>query len=243
MLAINASSISHSDSWRQRDQKTMEKSTLHSWRERRESKGNGEVKESLSCSRETKEMSGNWRFRKERKATREDVAGVYGDCMPAEWKLQRMYKQLKTDTNRFTTWLVESVYPCPEDLPCSESLPPYITLSPKQAKGMSKPDQVGDIEFNLTDLDRPPQIRHNCQQHHRCCPSDKDSTHQHNRPPRTCHHGANRILALDVSQINRRSCQSHQRKTLVLYRGPGESEGHLGRANGGRNQHIIHGRL
>lgn len=142
MLAINASHLSASDNWRRRDEKTMEISTLHSWQERRKSKEIREAKESSSGSRETKEISGNWRFRKERKVTREDVAGVYGDCMPAEWKLQKMYKHLKIDTNKFITWLVESVYPCTEGLPYSESLPPYITLSPKQAKGMSQPDRA-----------------------------------------------------------------------------------------------------
>ena len=142
MLAISASYSSPSGNWRRRDEKTIEISTLHSWRERRKSKGIREAKESSSGSGETKEISGNWRFRRERKATREDVAGVYGDCIPAEWKLQKMYKQLKIDTNKFVTWLVESVYPCTEDLPYNESLPPYITLSPKQAKGMSQSDQV-----------------------------------------------------------------------------------------------------
>ena len=68
-------------------------------------------------------------------ATREDLAGLYGHVMPAEWKLEKMYKELKIDTNRFITWLVESIYPCPEGLLCSESLPSHIKLAPKQAKG------------------------------------------------------------------------------------------------------------
>ena len=58
-----------------------------------------------------------------------EVPHVYGGCMPSEWKLSRMYKQLKIDNSYFTTWLVESVYPN------IESLPDYITLSEKQPIG------------------------------------------------------------------------------------------------------------
>ena len=91
----------------------------------REAKESGETKESG----EMKERFGSWRVGEQKEAKRAVEIGVYGECMPAEWKLQNMYKRLKVDNNKFTTWLVESVYPC------SESLPPYVTLLRKQAKG------------------------------------------------------------------------------------------------------------
>ena len=79
-----------------------------------------------------KETRGSWSIRglgKAKETERSEETKVYGDLMPAEWKLQKLYKQLKVDNNKFTTWLVESVYPC------TESLPSYITLSRKQTKG------------------------------------------------------------------------------------------------------------
>ena len=74
---------------------------------------------------EVKWTSDSWRVRKQEGAKEVDNTGVYGSCMPAEWKLQSLYKDLKVDTNSFLTWLVESVYPS------TESLPYYITLSAK----------------------------------------------------------------------------------------------------------------
>lgn len=144
MLAMAASRLSPSDIWRLKDVKTKERSMLESWRDRRVSKGHGEPEESSDGRPETKEISGSWRVRKQEKAKGVDETEVYGDCMPAEWKLQKMYKQLKVDTNRFTTWLVESVYPCGQDLP------PYITLSRMQVKGMSKPDRIMTYTATLT---------------------------------------------------------------------------------------------
>ena len=148
MLALTASHLSPSDTWRRKDQTTTMISTMESWRDRRRSKGSREAKKSSNGSGEMKETSGNWRIRKDEKATKVEEANVYGDGMPAEWKLQKMYKQLKIDTNKFITWLVESVYPCIEGLHCSERLPPYITLSCKQAKGMSQTDRA--VALNST---------------------------------------------------------------------------------------------
>ena len=156
MLAIAASRLSSSDTWRRKDEKTNKRSTSENWRDRRgleesaKVKGCAETGETSQGSAEIREKLGNWRSRKQEKAKTVDEPGVYGHCMPAEWKLQKMYKQLKIDTNKFTTWLVESVYPCNESLTCSESLPQYITLSRKQAKGMSKPEWEGTINVILT---------------------------------------------------------------------------------------------
>ena len=80
----------------------------------------------------SKWTSDNWRVGKQEGAKEVDNTGVHGSCLPEEWKLQKIYKHLKIDTNSFLTWLVESVYPSTESLPC------YITLSPKQAKSKSK---------------------------------------------------------------------------------------------------------
>ena len=92
----------------------------------------------------------NWRSRKQENAKTVDEASVYGECMPSEWMLQKMYKQMKIDNNNFITWLVESVYPCTEDLP------PYITLSRKQAKGQSERDQtVAENAFSFPTTDHP----------------------------------------------------------------------------------------
>lgn len=152
MLAIAASRLSPSDTWRRKDEKTKERPILGSWRERRGSKESGEEK----GSGETKETLGSWRLRKRERAKAMDETGVHGDCIPAEWKLQKMYKQLKIDNNKFTTWLVESVYPCGRSLSCIETLPPCITLSRKQAKGMSKPDwAVTSNAILTTSTDHP----------------------------------------------------------------------------------------
>ena len=119
-------------------------------------KESGEGKESggEKGSGEVREISDNWRFRKQEKA---DETGVYGEAMPAEWKLQKLYKQLKINNNKFITWLVEKVYPCSESLPCSDSLPPYITLSPNQSKG-EQARSCDDIERNPNYLTRPPKV-------------------------------------------------------------------------------------
>ena len=81
-----------------------------------------------------KGILGNWRVREQKEAPKADLPEVCGGSMPPEWKLQRMYKPFKVDNAEFTTWLVESVYPS------LESLPFYITLSDKQAKGEREPD-------------------------------------------------------------------------------------------------------
>ena len=91
--------------------------------------------------------------------TEEDVTANYGYCIPAEWKLQKMYKQLKVDNNKFTTWLVESIYPCSEGLPCNGDLPPYITLSPKKSKGMSNPDRAVTPNAMVTTLTDHPKYK------------------------------------------------------------------------------------
>ena len=55
--------------------------------------------------------------------------------MPAEWKLDQMYQQLKRYNKEFTTWLVETVYPNGDDIPY------YITLARKQTKGKYKQNE------------------------------------------------------------------------------------------------------
>lgn len=178
MLAIAASRLSPSDTWRRKNEKTKERPILGSWRERRGSKESGEEK----GSGETKETLGSWRLRKRERTKAMDETGVHGDCIPAEWKLQKMYKQLKIDNNMFTTWLVESVYPCGRSLSCSESLPPCITLSRKQAKGEQA--RLGsDIERHLDNVHRPSQIRHHCQQHHRACAPNTEDPREHDGSP------------------------------------------------------------
>lgn len=167
MLAITASRLSSPDMWRRgKDEKTREISALDNWRARsasKESRETGWVPQGKET-KGTKDMLGSWRVQKQAKGNVANVSGIYGGCMPPEFELQRMYKQLKIDNNRFTTWLVESVYPC------IESLPPYITLSPKRAKGEPQPDRaVSEIEPNLTKFNRPSQIRHRREQHHRAC--------------------------------------------------------------------------
>ena len=91
-----------------------------------------EVRDAASRLRERREkltLSGDWRARKQEMTEQVDLSKVYGDAMPAEWKLAQMYHQFKGDNNQFTTWLVESVYPH------GTSTPSYITLSRKQTKG------------------------------------------------------------------------------------------------------------
>ena len=114
------------------------------WRDRRLSQERGEAEYPSETGAETKLTSGSWRARRQEKEDGVKETGVYADSMPPEWKLQKMYKQLKIATNGFTTWLVESVYPCGEDLPF------YITR--EQAKGEGKPDRVVTSTASLTML-------------------------------------------------------------------------------------------
>ena len=132
MLAVTASRFSPSDMWRKpKDDETKDRLTSGSWRERRLSQE----------SREVEGISGNWRVRKQKEAAEVDRPKVYGGSIPPEWKLVGMYKQLKVDNAKFTTWLVESVYPS------VESLPFYIALSDTQAEGERGTDPSGgDIE-------------------------------------------------------------------------------------------------
>lgn len=169
MLATTASQLSPSDTWRRMEEKTKERSTLGSWRERKVSKESGETRESgvktvmSKLSGEMKDLSGSWRVRK-----REDVTRVYGEAMPAEWRLQQLYKQLKVNNNKFTTWVVESIYPC------SESLPSYVTLSHEQAKGEQAKSR-SDVERKANNFQRLFQIRHRRQQHDRACTQNRQS--------------------------------------------------------------------
>ena len=132
MLAVTASRFSPSDMWRKpMDDGTKDRPTVGSWRERRVSQESGEVKGIL----------GNWRVGKQKETAEADRPKVYGGSMPPEWKLVGMYKHFKVDNAEFTTWLVESIYPS------VESLPFYIKLSDKQAKGKPEADpSVSDIE-------------------------------------------------------------------------------------------------
>ena len=130
MLALAAGRMSSSDSWRCRND-DKKRSMLGSWRDRRDLNETGDEKtvgETKTCG-EMKAKFENWRSRKQEKAKTVDEASVYGEIMPSEWMLQKLYKQLKINNNNFITWLVESVYPS------TEGLPSYITLSRKQAKG------------------------------------------------------------------------------------------------------------
>ena len=109
---------------------------LGSWRDRSDLNETGDEKtfrETKVCG-EMKAKIENWRSRKQEKAKTLDEASVYGESMPSEWMLQKLYKQLKINNNNFITWLVESVFPC------TEGLPRYITLSSKHAKGTTEPD-------------------------------------------------------------------------------------------------------
>ena len=129
MLALKASRLSSPDSWRcKTDDK--KRSMLGSWRDRRDNETGYEktVGDKKVCG-ETKAKIENWRSRKPEEAKKVDEASVYGECMPSEWELGKLYKHMKIDNNNFITWLVESVYPC------TDELPPYISLSRKQAKG------------------------------------------------------------------------------------------------------------
>ncbi len=163
MLATRAIHLPSSDNWRSKNENTQKESTSESWRDRR---GLKERAQTNNCAKmkesgEIREISRNWRVRKEEKGTTVDeigehVTGIDGKCMPAEWKLQKMYKRLKVDNNKFTTWLVETIYPCTENLPCNANLPHYITLSPKQSKGRSKPNRVVTLNAVLTtSIDHP----------------------------------------------------------------------------------------
>lgn len=207
MLAIAASRLSPSDTWKYKDDETKKRAMLESWRVRTESR---ESRETKACG-ETKERSGDWKFWKQDKAKKVDEIGVYGDCIPPEWRLQKMYKQLKIDNNKFTTWLVESVYPR------SESLPSYITLSRKQAKGMSKPGLGRDIERRLNHVSRPLKIRHRCQQPHRACATNQESNAYHTGSPRPPHHRTDRILPLDVSEVHGPTLPILRRKPHILH--------------------------
>ena len=125
--------------WRKpKDETTKERLLLGNWRESRLAPDSGDTtgSERVKGTGDAKGMLGSWRVRREVTASEVDVPVVYGGSMPTEWKLQRMYKQLKVDNTNFITWLVESVYPS------IESLPSYITLSRKQAKGERELDPV-----------------------------------------------------------------------------------------------------
>lgn len=157
MLATRAIYLPPSDNWRLKNENTQKESTSESWRDRRGLKERAQTNKcaKMKESGEIREISRDWRVRKEEKGTRvdeigEDVTGIYGICMPTEWKLQKMYKRLKVDNNKFTTWLVETIYPCSENLPCNANLPHYITLSPKKSKGRSKPDPAVTLDAVLT---------------------------------------------------------------------------------------------
>lgn len=143
--------------WRRKDEKTKDKSVSRNWRDKRLSKESGERKESgeEKESGELREMSSNWRIRKQEGAERAGETGMYGEAMPAEWKLQKMYKQLKINNNKFITWLVEKVYPCSEGLPCSDNLPPYITLTRNQGKGEQARSVTTSNAILTTSLDHP----------------------------------------------------------------------------------------
>ena len=119
MLSISAGYLS-----RRQDDKFKEISSSRSWRERKE-RDSGDEKQSGGL----REKASSWRVQGQEKAERADETRVYGETIPAEEKLKSMYKNLKINNNKFTTWLVEKMYPCSEDLP------PYITLSSHQSKG------------------------------------------------------------------------------------------------------------
>ena len=114
--------------WRKpRNEESKDRLTSGNWRERRLSPESGEAER----------ISGNWRARKQKEAAEVNTPKVYGGSMPPGWKLVGMYKQLKADNAKLTTWLVESVYPSPE------SLPFYITLSDTQAERERGTDPSG----------------------------------------------------------------------------------------------------
>ena len=149
MLALKATRLSSFDSWRCKND-DKKRSMLGSWRDRRDLTETGDektVRETKVCG-EMKAKIENWRSRKQETAKTADEASVYGECMPAEWVLKKLYKELKINNNNFITWLVESVYPC------TEGLPPYITLSDKQAKGTTERDYpvtLSAISFTAAD--------------------------------------------------------------------------------------------
>ena len=157
MLATRAIHLPPPDNWRPKNENTQKKSTSESWRDRRVLKERAQTNDSarMKESGEMREISMSWRVRKQEKGTRVDEIGVdvtsiYGTCMPAEWKLVKMYKQLKVENNKFTTWLVESIYPCSESLPCNANLPYYISLSQQKTKGRTKPDREVTLDVVLT---------------------------------------------------------------------------------------------
>ena len=173
MLAVTASRYSPSDMWRKpKDEVTKDRLTVGSWRESRVSQESGEVKGIL----------GNWRVRKQKETAEAYRPKVYGGSMPPEWKLVGMYKHFKVDNAEFTTWLVETVYPS------VQSLPFYITLSDKQAKGAHEayPSLVTSSPA-LTIVNRLLEVRHHRQQNYRACtPATKGPTN-HGYPPRPPH--------------------------------------------------------
>ena len=132
MLAVSASHSSSFDMWRApKGEEAKDRPTVGSWRERRVSQESGEVKG----------VSGNWRVKVQKEAPKVDWPKVYGGSIPPESRLKVLYKHFKIDNDKFTTWLVESVYPS------VESLPSYITLPKKQDKGEREADPSGiDIE-------------------------------------------------------------------------------------------------
>ncbi len=135
MPAGTVSYLSSYDNWRRpSNERTKEIWTSESWRERRGSKERGETNETEQANESGKKqtVSGSWRDRRQETAKPADLSGVYGEDLPAEETLIRLYKSQKVDTNKFIEWLVESVYPS------AESLPSYITPSRDQIKGEHK---------------------------------------------------------------------------------------------------------
>ena len=151
MLALKASRLASPDSWRcKTDDK--KRSMLGSWRDRKdlnETVDEKTFRETKMCGAMKAKIE-NWRSRKQENVKTLDESSVYGECMPSEWELGKLYRQMKIDNNQFITWLVESIYPCTDDLP------PYITLSHKQAKGTTERDQkIPENAISFTAADHP----------------------------------------------------------------------------------------
>ena len=171
----------------------------------------------------------SWRVRKGEGSKEANVPRVYGGSMPPEWKLQRLYKRLKTDNTNFTTWLVESVHPT------IESLPPYITLSRKQAKGKHATDPAITSNPAYTNVNRLRKIRHHRQQHDRACTPNAKRSARYGCSPRPPYRRTDRILILDGSEIHGRHIQIQQRKPRLLYQSPERAEDHPSGAYGSRS--------
>ena len=228
MLALAAGRLSSSDSWRcSNDDK--KRSMLGSWRDRRDLNETGDektVRETKVCG-EMKAKIENWRSRKQEKAKTLDEASIYGEDMPSEWMLQKLYKQLKINNNNFITWLVESVYPF------TEALPPFITLSRKQAKGTTQRNQTV-IENDLIHSSRPPQIRRHRQQLPPAGATHQQSITNHTRSPRPRHRRTKRVLLLDVAKVNGPTLPGLPPNPHILHRGPQRSPHHPSNAHRAR---------